>query len=133
MCWYSNKATTSRGNESKPATAATLPIKKPRATNAEDLFAKSLQTELCTAVESKMQQASSTTFRDNLNVYHDVKKKAFDDLSDADKAHWRDLAEEHNKKIKASPSADYIFKYVLLSVGKLFLLISLQATKKHRR
>ena len=80
-----------------------------------------------------MQQGSSTTLGDNLNVYRDVKKKAFDDLSDADKARWTDLAEEHNKKIKASPSADYIFKYVLLSGGKLFLLISLQATEKHCR
>jgi hypothetical protein len=80
-----------------------------------------------------MQQGSSTALGDNLNVYRDVKKKAFDDLSDADKARWRDLAEEHNKKIKASPSTDYIFKYVLLSGGKLFLLILLQATEKHFR
>lgn len=98
------------------------PIKKPRATNAEDLFAKSLQAELRIAVDSKMQQEGSTMLGENLNIYRDVKKKAFDDLSNVEKARWRVLADEHNEKIKAPPSADYIFEYVLLS-GDIFNLL----------
>ena len=121
--WYSNKATASRGRESKP-TAVVQPIKRPRATNAEDLFAKSLQAELRVAVSSQMQQEGSTTVGENLNIYRDVKKNTFNNLSDVDKARWRVLAEEHNEKIMAPPSADYIFEYVLLSVVIFYLLIS---------
>ena len=100
------------------------PIKKPHATNAEDLFTKSLQAELHAAVDSKMQQEGSTTLGKNLDIYRDVKKKVFNDLSDVDKACWRVLAEEYNGKIKAPPSADYIFEYVLLSGNIFYLLIS---------
>ena len=100
-------------NESKPVAAA-HPIKKLHITNAEDLFAKSHQTELRTTVDSKMEQeAHSTAPGENLNIYCDVKKKAFKDLLDADKACWVALAEEHNEKIEVPPTADYIYECVL--------------------
>ena len=63
-----------------------------------------------------MKQEGSATLGENLNIYRDVKKNTFNNLSDVDKARWRVLAEEHNEKIMAPPSADYIFEYVLLSV-----------------
>ena len=99
------------------------PIKKPHATNAEDLFATSLQAELRLAVDSKMQQPEgSTMLGENLNIYRNIKKKVFDDLSNVEKVHWRVLVDEHNEKIKAPPSADYIFEYMLL-FGDIFNLL----------
>ena len=60
---------------------------------------------------------------ENLNINHDIKKNTFNNQSDVDKAHWRGLAEEHNKKIMAPPSVDHIFKYMLLSIIIFYLLI----------
>ena len=52
-------------------------------------------------VDSKVLQGGSTALGNNFNIYQDVKKKAFEDLSDTDKACWEALAKEHNEKIKA--------------------------------
>ena len=106
--WYSNRATT-RGVQSKPIIAA-QPSKKPRATNAEGLFAKSHQEELRAATSSKLEEDGSTAPGTNLVVYRDVKKEAYSDLSPEEKAKWQDLVKEHNDRIQQRPTAEYIFK-----------------------
>ena len=78
-------AAASRAGKAKPVTVPQQ-VKKPCATSAEDLFTKSQKVELH-VVDSKILQGGSTTLGDNLNVYQDVKKTAFKDLSNADKAH----------------------------------------------
>ena len=75
--WYYNQAT-ARGGSSKPIVMA-QPVKKPRATNAEELFAKSHQKELRATASSKMKQDGSTAPGSNLMVYREAKKAAYSD------------------------------------------------------
>jgi hypothetical protein len=108
--WYSNKASTAHANESKPVVMA-QPIKKPRATNALELFAQSHRDELRVATSSRIQKDGSTsTPGGHLLVYRDVKRKAFKGQSEADRSHWETLAQEQNAKVSAPPTADYFYK-----------------------
>jgi hypothetical protein len=106
--WYSNRAG-SRSTQSKPAVFA-QPIKKPRATNAEELFAKEHKLELRSNTSSKLEQGGSTTPGSNLVVYHSVKKEAYSDLSSDERAKWEQLAKEHNERIKEPPTMDHIYE-----------------------
>jgi hypothetical protein len=119
--WYSNRAVT-RGNSNR--VVVVQPVKKPRATNAQDLFAKSHQEELRAAVSSKMKQDGSTAPGTSLVVYRDAKQVAYSDLSEAERLKWETLAKEHNDKIKAPPSMDYIYEYVFHLFLRLLVLIS---------
>jgi hypothetical protein len=111
--WFSNR-TTKRGGSTKPSLVqVTQPIKKPRATNATDLFAKSHQDELRAAATSKMDEEGSVIRGTNLVLYHDAKRDAYDALPGAEKAKWEALAKEHNDRIKEPPSIEYIYECVL--------------------
>jgi|SRR5882762_9095303 len=93
--WFSNR-TTKRGGSTKPSLVVTQPIKKPRATNATDLFAKSHQDELRAAATSKMDEEGTVIRGVNLVLYHDAKRDAYAALPGAEKAKWEALAKEHN-------------------------------------
>jgi hypothetical protein len=108
--WFSNKATAARTGQNKTVVIVGQPIRKPRAANPEDLFAKSHQDGLRAAASLKLQQDSSLTPGANLVAYHDSKKEAYRALSDTEKAMWETLAKEHNDKIKAPPTKDYIYE-----------------------
>ena len=104
--WYSNCAG-SRSTQSKPAVFAQT-IKKPRATNAEELFMKEHKLELRSNTSSKLEQGGSTTHGSNLVMYHSVKKEAYSDLSSDKQAKWEQLAKEHNERIEEPPTMDHI-------------------------
>jgi hypothetical protein len=77
-----------------------------------ELFTQSHGDELHVATSSRVQQDRSTTSTPggNLLVYHNVKQQAFKSQSDAEKAHWETLAQEHNAKITEQPTADYFYQ-----------------------
>ena len=115
VCWYSNKSTASHVANTKTVLIVTPPIKKPRATNAEDLFAKNHKDDLRAAVSLKMEQDSGSAVPGaNLVMYHNSKKEAYRALSEPEKAKWEGLARAHNDNIKAPPSMDYFYEYVIL-------------------
>ena len=111
--WFSN-CTTKRGGSAKPNLIVAQPIKKPHATNAVDLFAKSYQDELHTTATSKMDKEGTVIRGANLVLYHDAKRDAYRALPGAEKEKWEALAKEHNDRIKELPSTEYIYEYVLL-------------------
>jgi hypothetical protein len=113
MRWFSNH-TTKRGGSTKPSLVVTQPIKKPRAANATDLFAKSHQDELHAAATSKMDEESTVIHGTNLVLYHNAKRDAYVALPGAEKVKWEALAKEHNDRIKEPPSAEYIYECILL-------------------
>ena len=49
----------------------------------------------------------------NLVMYHNS-KEAYCALSELEKAKWEGLARAHNDNIKAPPSMDYFYEYVIL-------------------
>jgi hypothetical protein len=108
--WFSNRATATRTNQKKTVVIIGQPAKKPRATNPEDLFAKSHQDGLRAAAGLKLEQDDSPAPGANLVAYHDSKKEAYSALSDTEKAKWEALAKEHNDRVKAPPSRDYIYE-----------------------
>ena len=111
--WFNNR-TTKRGGSTKPRLIVAQPIKKPRATNAADLFAKSHQDELRAAATSKMDEEGTVIRGTNLLLYHDAKRDAYGALPGAEKAKWEALAKERNDQIKEPPSTEYIYECVLL-------------------
>lgn len=124
--WYSNKA-----NQKKaPRPVAVLTpntVKKPCATGAEALFAKSHEAELCAATRSQLEAEGDESPGHNLVVYREIKKSTYTDLPDAEKGKWEMLAKEHNERVKLPPSADYIYEYVTS-----YLLLSHLLTIDHR-
>jgi hypothetical protein len=86
------------------------PIRKPHATNPANLFVKSHQDGLCAVAVLKSEQDSSPAPGDNLVAYHNSKHEAYGALSDAEKAKWEALVKEHNNKVKAPPTKDYIYE-----------------------
>ncbi|KIM73871.1 hypothetical protein PILCRDRAFT_14861 [Piloderma croceum F 1598] len=110
MRWFSNR-TTKRGGSTKPSLIVAQPIKKPRATNTVDLFAKSHQDELRAAATSKMDEEGTVIRGANLALYHDAKRDAYVALPGAEKAKWEALAKEHNDRIKEPPSTEYIYEH----------------------
>ena len=110
--WFSNKATATRTSQKKTVVIVGQPVRKPRATNPADLFAKSHRDGLRAAAGLKLEQDSSESPApgDNLIAYHNSKNEAYGALSDAEKAKWEALAKEHNDKVKAPPTKDYIYE-----------------------
>lgn len=108
--WFSNKATATRTSQKKTVVIVGQPVRKPRATNPADLFAKSHRDGLRAAAGLKLEQDSSPAPGDNLIAYHNSKNEAYGALSDAEKAKWEALAKEHNDKVKAPPTKDYIYE-----------------------
>lgn len=108
--WYSNRA--SQQKIAKPIVSVpTANVeKRPRATNAEALFAKSREVELREATKLKQEAEGVDTPGHNLVIYRDIKKNAYANLPAAEKEKWEALADEHNKTIKLPPSADHINK-----------------------
>jgi hypothetical protein len=108
--WYSNKANQQKA--ARPVAVSTpITVKKPRATSAEALFAKSCEAELRAATKSRLETEEDDSLGHNLIVYREVKKNAYSDLSAAEKEKWEALAKEHNERIRSPPSAEYIYEY----------------------
>jgi hypothetical protein len=81
--WFSNHAT-KRGGSTKPSLLVAQPIKKPRATNATELFAKSHLDKLRAAATSKLDEEGTVTRGANLVLYHDAKRDVYVPLSRAE-------------------------------------------------
>jgi len=110
--WYSNKATQQK--MTKPvAVPPPKTEKKPRATNAETLFAKSCEADLRAATSSQLESEGDETPGHNLSIYGEVKKNTYIELSAVEKEKWERLAVEHNEKIKLPPSSEHIYKYTI--------------------
>src|ERR1700692_2527295 len=82
--------------------------KRPRATNAEDLFAKEQRTHLRDAMKLQRDKlgVSSLTKEENLALYRSVKADTYNNLPSLDKEIWEAHAGKYNEDIKDLPSLE---------------------------
>ena len=98
---------------SKPPKAVkplTKSVKPPRATNAEKIFAQEHQSELSETLKSELSERGLKPTEGNFILSRTIKKAAYMQLSDAEKAWYEMEAAEYNEKIKHPPPADHIFE-----------------------
>jgi hypothetical protein len=109
--FYTNQAN-KRSNVSVPRQPTQVATKRPRSTNAEQLFAKDQKMQICNAIKERrdMSDSSSHTKEENLVLYRTVKSDAFFSLSASDKIKWEKLVSEHNGRIKQQPPIEHIFE-----------------------
>jgi hypothetical protein len=111
--WFVNQeAKSSKGRLNPPP--ATKPAKKPRATNAEDLFAAEHRENINAALKLRLEQEDIGTKGGNLILHRVVKQEMFAGLSEADQLKYKAAAEEYNRKIQQPPPLEHIFEYVFL-------------------
>jgi hypothetical protein len=86
--------------------------KRPRATNAEDLFAKEQRTQLRDAMKLQRDKlgVSSLTKEENLALYRSVKADTYNSLLSSDKEIWEARAGKYNEEIKDLPSLEHIYE-----------------------
>jgi hypothetical protein len=87
------------------------PAKKPRATNAEDLYAAEHRDDINSALKSRLEQEGLDPKGGNLILYRVVKQTMFANLPEAEKLKYKVAAEEHNKKIQQPPPPEHISEY----------------------
>lgn len=109
-CWFTNRS--GPREKAEKSVAITQSAKKPRATNAVDLFWHDHATELSLVVGKKMQEEGLTAAGANLEVHRKLKKAMFEALPDSEKEKWEVQAIEHNKAVKQPLLSEYIDKYV---------------------
>jgi hypothetical protein len=109
--FYTNQAN-KHSTVSVPRRPTQVATKRPRSTNAEQLFAKDQKTQIRDAIKQRrdMSDSSSHTKEENLVLYRTVKSDAFLNLSASEKVKWEKLASEHNERIKQLPPIEHIFE-----------------------
>lgn len=84
--------------------------KRPRATNAIEVFAAENK-EIITQEMSKKRVAEGSLSKDvNLADYVKIRKEVYEDLDDAAKAEYQLKAEKQNEKLKNGPDINHVFE-----------------------
>jgi hypothetical protein len=63
-------------------------------------------------LKSELAEQGLTPIEGNLKLAREIKKTAFEKLSDMEKAKYETEAAEYNAKIKYPPPVEHIFKYI---------------------
>ena len=98
---------------SKPPKAVeplTKSVKPPRATNAEKIFVQEHQSELSETLKSELSERGLKPTEGNFILSRTIKKAAYMQLSDAEKARYEMEAAEYNEKIKHPSPTNHIFE-----------------------
>ena len=94
----------------KAAEPPSKPTKAPHETNALMLFAQANQNKLSLALKSELSERGLTPMEGNFKLSREIKKTAFEQLSDAEKTKYETEAAEHNEKVKDLPPVEHIFE-----------------------
>jgi hypothetical protein len=98
---------------SKPPKAVeplTKLVKPPCATNVEKIFAQEHQSELSETLKSELSKRGLKPTEGNFILSRMIKKAAYIQLSNAEKARYEMEATEYNENIKHPPPANHIFE-----------------------
>jgi hypothetical protein len=111
-CFFTNQGKCSTSKGSLPPPRPKTATKRPRAINAEDMFAKSERSELLETIKELRDGSSSASHsgEENLALYRKAKADAFSKLSASEKEKWEILATEHNERGKKPPPMSHIFE-----------------------
>jgi hypothetical protein len=94
----------------------TTSSKRPRATTAQDIFAKTCKEDVRRQLQIELKEAGDIPQGGNIRQHRVVKNAMYDKLPADEKAKFEALATEHNETIKGPPPADHIYQYVTLDL-----------------
>ena len=85
-------------------------VKKPRAKNAEDMFAEEHQDDIREALKSRRLEEGMDTKEGNLKLHRLVKKEMFFKLPVEDRNKYEKMSDDHKAKIKEAPPREHVFE-----------------------
>lgn len=87
----------------------TSAAKRPRATNAETIFASEHKDQIMQAMAEKRAQEGTTT-EQNLPEYNRIKRDLFLELSADDRAKYEEKAITQNSSVQTKPASSHIYE-----------------------
>jgi hypothetical protein len=105
--WFANQGAKSSKAKPLPPVKA---VKKPRATNAQDIFAEDRRDDIRTAIKQKCTEEGVTAKEGNLKFHRIIKNEMYSELSEEDRAKYDKLAAERNSKLDQPPSREHVFE-----------------------
>ena len=98
-----------RSKKSGKLAAASAQLKKPRATNALEVFSQERKPQIMQKMAEKL-SASSKSDRNNIKAYKESQQELWSTIEPETRAEYEEKAAEHNKKIKEGPTDEELYE-----------------------